>query len=226
MQRTISAHSADLPIDHFVISFCENSDLLSQWRAYSEGGGGYSMGFLSSALLAASKREQVDPESSCVLRRVIYQQNQKEEMIRERIKILRTILEPLSSELRWDQDHKLINRIWVQAAASFHPALALMKNPAFEEEREWRFVRTLWKKPVPTADWPVRFRTIRGHLTPYFAVSWALPNHPESEETRGIGQITCGPAMDAALKEKATNDLLAAHNCRSKVSRSTVPLRV
>jgi hypothetical protein len=76
-----------LPIDHFVVSFSENGDLLSQWRAYGWLGGGYSIGFHPSALFAAVRRHEDKPHTGCVLRKVKYQQNQKLEMIRKRIEI-------------------------------------------------------------------------------------------------------------------------------------------
>lgn len=38
------------PVDHFAVSFCEDGDLLSQWRAYSAQGSGYSLGFKPTAL--------------------------------------------------------------------------------------------------------------------------------------------------------------------------------
>jgi hypothetical protein len=229
MQLTIPARMENVPIDHFVVSFCENGDLLSQWRAYGAPGGGYSIGFHPSALQAAANRDENTIHGGCTVRKVRYKQNQKEEMIRKRIEILRAIVEPLSDQLvpESDEDFRRVNQLWAQAAASFHPALALMKHAAFEEEREWRLVRTLWKKPVPTAKRPLRLRIVRDQLTPYVPVSWALPNKPPRAEVRGIRDVCCGPSVNPDLKEKAVRDLQAAHDCWSfGVFQSKVPLRV
>jgi hypothetical protein len=229
LQLTIPAHSVNVLIDHFVVSFCETGDLLSQWRAYGAPGGGYSIGFHPSALLAAAKRDENTLQGGCTLRKVKYKQKQKEEMIRKRIEVLQAILEPLSDQLepKTDEDYRQVNQLWAQAAASFHPALALMKNAAFEEEREWRIVRTLWKKSVPTAGRPLRLRIIRDQLTPYVPLSWVQGNTPPSTEVRGIEEVYCGPAVNPDLKEKAVKDLLIAQNCwKSQVLQSKVPLRV
>jgi hypothetical protein len=222
-QQTIPLHSRNLPIDNFVVSFCEDGDLLSQWRAYGERGGGYSIGFHRSALLAAAKRLQ----GGCALRKIRYHQDQKEEMIRRRIEVLRETLEPLGDQLKPGPDAPWEGSlIWAQAAGSFHPALALMKNAAFQEEREWRIVRTLWKQPVPNWPWPVRLRIIRNQLAPYVPLSWVLPNTPTSREVRGIEEVYCGPSTNPDLKIKAVEDLLRAHNCWNvKVLQSKVPLR-
>ena len=229
MQKTIPAHTVDVPIDHFVVSFCENGDLLSQWRAYGTPGGGYSIGIHTSALLDAAKRDENTIHGGCTLRRVKYRQNQKEEMIRKRIEILRSVLEPLSDQFDpdKDEDYRQLNRLWARVAASFHPALALMKHVAFEEEREWRLVRTLWKKPLQTPKSPLRLRIIRGQLTPFVPVSWVMPNTPASGQVPGVKEVLCGPSMNPDLKEKAVRDLRAAYGYWNiEILQSKVPLRV
>jgi hypothetical protein len=226
--QNIWLHSKDVPLDHFIVSFCKDGDLLGQWRRYGSRGTGYSIGFHTSALLAAAQRERNSFQGGCTLRRVKYLPDQKVEMMRKRVEILRGILEPLRDELEFkDEDgYRRLIRLWVQINASLHPTLALMKHYTFESEEEWRLVRTLWRKPVPTVEWSVQVRMIGGKLAPYIPISWVLPNSPESGEVRGVSEVHCGPSADPELKEKVVRDLLIAQNCLgARVVRSAVPLR-
>jgi len=56
--------------EHYLICFCENGDLLSQWRGYGSVGGGYAVGFLAAHLGLIHYENRQKPEP--VLRKVIY----------------------------------------------------------------------------------------------------------------------------------------------------------
>src|ERR1039458_6887781 len=224
---SIPWYSKDLTLDHFVASFCEDKDLLGQWRGYGSGAG-YSVGFFSFALRAVAARSENNDRGVCTLRKVKYDLDQQKLMIRTRIVALNEILEPVAEGLEptYDEEFRRLVLLWNQIAASFHPTLALMKHAAFEGEKEWRLVRTLWKPPVPTADWPVQFRVIGSRLVPYLSVAWDLPNTPPSPELRGLREVWCGPSENPELTEKVVRDLLIAEHCWSvRVFRSQVPLR-
>ena len=45
-------------INIFAVCFCENGDLLSQWRGYAGGKYGYSIGFDSDALMQIADRNE------------------------------------------------------------------------------------------------------------------------------------------------------------------------
>jgi hypothetical protein len=221
-------YSKDIKLDHFVVSFCEDRDLLSQWRGYGAPGPGYSVGFYASALQSAAERGANNLRGACTLRKARYSLDQKKEIIRARIAVLNEILEPIADGLEptLDEDFRSLNRLWYQIAASFHPTLSLMKHVAFEGEKEWRLVRTLWQPPVQTVDWPVQFRVVRGKLAPYLSIPWVLPNTPPRPEVRGIREVCCGPSADPELTEKVVRDLLMAQKCwGAQVFRSQAPLR-
>ena len=226
----IPQYSEDIPLDHFVTSFCQDGDLLGQWRGYGTPGAGYSIGFQASAIECAARREENNLRGACTLRRVQYSLDRKKEMIRTRIDALNEILAPIASELEPPSHEELrgIEPLLQRITASFCRTMALMKHAAFEEEKEWRLVRTLWKKHVPTADWPVKIRPIRGKLAPYVPISWVLPNASTSQEVRGIAGVRCGPSIDPEIQQKAVRDFLTGANCweaRRQVFRSGVPLR-
>ena len=144
--------------------------------------------------------------------------------MRKRIAVLDEILEPLARELEpTDYDRK--DQLWKRIAASFRPALALMKHDGFHEEREWRLVRTLSKSGDSRTDWPAKVRAIRGKLVPYMPISW--PSTTVLMRRPAIKEIYCGPSADAQLEEKVLRDLLDGEDCRrTLVIPSGIPLRV
>jgi hypothetical protein len=222
----VSAES--VPIDHFIVSFCEDGDLLGQWRGYGSQGTGFSLGFFFATFGFAAGREENKYRGGCTLRRVKYRPHEKKELIRKRVDIIREIFEPNADALepRLEEDYRQLQRIHKQIAASLHPTLALMKHESFAEEREWRLVRTLWKPVVPTQEWPVKVRVMRDGLVPYLPIPWPLPSTSELDGKRGIKAVVCGPSANSALKEKAVRDLMTANKCwKVSVSRSQVPLR-
>lgn len=221
----LSSYSKDAPVDHFVVSFCENGNLLSQWRGYGASSTGYSIGFRASALFSAANRTENNSPGECAFRKVKYGPHQKREMMRKRIAIVNEILKPLAGELEptddKEQDRKdlLLNRI----AASFHPTLTLMKNDAFQEEKEWRLVRTLPRPDDSMLDGRVKVRSIRGKLAPYIPVSWPATT---VLGLQAVKEIYCGPSASAELEEKAVRDLLSGQDCcRTRVIPSGIPLR-
>ena len=218
-----------IPLDHFVVSFCEQGDLLSQWRGYGPQGSGYSVGFWSSALLAAAGRKESNYLGACTLRRVKYRNDEKVEMVRKRIDILRESLSPVADQLLSlsDVERSHYDGFLLQVGSSLNPTFALMKNAAFEAENEWRLVRTLGRIPVPSEQAsPVHVRPVKGRLAPYVKIPWQLPNNPPSNEVRGINIIYCGPSTEPLLDQRAVRDLVLSCNSRgTRVLQSKVPLR-
>ncbi len=127
---------------------------LSQWRAYRGGGGGYAIGFDFFHLLRVLGRP-------CVLRRVVYEENEQMGLIDSAINEFLTVLQA-----------EIENQSAKQVAGSFLPALChafrstigefffCFKHPDFKEEREWRLVHFASVNPISdrSSDVP-RFRS-------------------------------------------------------------------
>jgi hypothetical protein len=104
----------------FVTCFCEAWDLLSMWRAYAGHGGGYCLGFASSALDNLG--------NDIHLRRIIYG-----EALPNPISVWIKHLAMLLNE-NFDAASPLLD---------FIPMLAdVIKHEAFSEEKEWRLIIT------------------------------------------------------------------------------------
>lgn len=127
----------------FLASFCERDDCLTLWKGY----GGYSLcfptGVQAGAFLTAPRGLATGQGFVTDILPAVYDKSEQETM-------LRSILDPLVEVL---EDRSLINGFetgpYVRSLASFVAftisSLALrvivcLKNPAFEDEREWRIV--------------------------------------------------------------------------------------
>ena len=107
--------------DVFVASFCEEPDLLSQWRGYAAGG--FAVGFAAEVLAAldsapgAARLVQVDYGAESGRRR------------------LRGLFEQLAADGPYsrEQRERLARKVLL-------PEMACVKEPSFSEEKEWRLL--------------------------------------------------------------------------------------
>jgi hypothetical protein len=131
---------------HYVASFCEDGDLLSQWRGYAQTNDGYAIGFKSGNL---SKR---GPD----LAQLIYPRA-------EQTRFLDSLL---SFAIKASVDLDDAGQLTLISAALGSPIMHLyrFKHELFSGEREWRLIGRL--KDGATE----RFRTAHGHFVPYIAV--------------------------------------------------------
>jgi len=121
----------------FVACFCEEEDLLSQWRGYRSGEAGYSLGMDLSNLTALGG---LPPNT--YLRKVVYDPDEQRREVLNVVEIwLRTAesLLDVARDLR-SEDVFPYPAIWAlqEALAEHH---LCFKHPAFAEEREWRLIK-------------------------------------------------------------------------------------
>ena len=121
----------------FVVCFCENGDLLSQWRGYGSEGPAYALGLDLHPLVTMRSL----PAAS-VLRRVIYDREEQEKLVREAVQ---SWLSAVDEELQGRTDDEGIYpypALGVLQRMLFEMHLCF-KNPAFEEEQEWRLIKVV-----------------------------------------------------------------------------------
>jgi hypothetical protein len=218
--RTIPVYLESMSLDYFVACFCENDDLLSQWRAYGASGAGYSVGFDAAALSDAAR------SAGFAFRKVEYEPNNKKEILGKRVEIIRQNLEAISNELvpKNDADWYALGQFVSRLAAQFAPTLASMKHVTFREEQEWRLIRMQASVSAAGHDensLAVKFRVAEGNLVPYIALPWMPASGQES-----IAEVRYGPVAHPKLTERSLLDLLRVHGYeRTRVSGSAVPLR-
>lgn len=170
--------------DHraYVACFCEDGDLLSQWRGYADGDGyalGYAVDALRRTVLLHNRPVPavVEPPPPPPLVRVGYGESARASMVAD--VVARTAPHPTGHP----GVHGFLGRGLVAL-----PGLASVKHPAFQEEREWRLVA------VSDAAVETQFRPGRGYLVPFRSVE--LP-------ADSLRRVVVGPGREAPLRARA-----------------------
>ncbi|MDQ2776959.1 MAG: DUF2971 domain-containing protein [Acidobacteriota bacterium] len=179
----------------FLVSFCDAADLLSQWRAYGLDGRGYAIGFHTQALLdSASHGGRLVPVS--------YNHAELEGLLTSIIDFaVDEITRIKFNKEEFDTYWRFVGNYLLQSVIRF-------KNPAYQEEREWRLIY------YPSAG--IAFRTSGGRIVPYIKVPF------------GSGAIKCirlGPKCSSRDRRVLANYLRAV--CGSglpAIENSVVPM--
>jgi hypothetical protein len=183
----------------YVCCFCEEGDLLSQWRAYGSDHG-YAIEIKATALTASIAGSL--PGSRLVP--VRYGHDAAADVIRE--------------ASNWaasydDAGHPGIRAHY--AAMELTAMLAQIKHPGFAEEREWRLV-VANESRSDNDERRTQFRASAMAIVPYIA----LPLEPEA-----IVSVRVGPGNNLDVRESGLQALLVSIGRSVPVHRSEVPLR-
>jgi hypothetical protein len=174
-------------INIFALCFCENGDLLSQWRGYAGGSHGYSLGFDS------QKLKQVASRKDFILGKCIYDVNIQNYIVNEAIELCVQDQLSFPPRMSWGR-HGPLAEILFRCGAFF-------KNQSFAEEQEWRLV-----SPTTTfRDDQLAFRTGRLMITPYYALPIAC------EGILPLRHVVVGPCPHMDLAKSAVTSLLMQH---------------
>jgi hypothetical protein len=188
----------------FVACFCEQNDLLSQWRGYGSDHG-YCIGFRRSALEQAAERFLNTDPVPCV-RRVEYGPTPTQ-------RALGAALDRVEA----DSDLAHPGSKGYALARFLTPLVAAIKNPAFSEEREWRFICPFrGEVPGEKLRYPIEFRPSGVAIVPYVAVGF---------EPHAITSITVGPGSNSELRKIGVRTFLSELGIRADIVDSEVPYR-
>jgi hypothetical protein len=173
-------------VDVFVSCFCEQGDLLSQWRGYGAGTSGVSIGFKAKELRSRSQLAQADYSIQAAL--------YDTETIRNivMLRYLQAVAKITTDHLgEWDVSvDQMIEYIRSSdAMRDFMAGTAVnairMKHEGFHEECEWRAVVSL---PSSGNAQLVDFRSGPLTLTPYVEIDVTDP----VRHLPLVGEIICG----------------------------------
>lgn len=204
----------------FASCLCKEDDLLSQWRGYAGGTGGFAIGLNFDALNGRSYTfdKAIGPHGDLgktELLPVIYG-DEAEQYASQAIDLVR---------MRFDADGYIADGRNGRVLP-FFPALdifraaAVMKHRAFEEEKEWR----LFSLSEP--HYPAAVAARRRGLVPYaeIDVNVSTPDNPAVKTT--IVDLVVGPCPDQDAQVAAAAELLQANGHDPKVVRkSDAPFR-
>lgn len=205
--------------NYFVTCFCEVSDLLSQWRAYGTRGGGYAMGFESRWLQLVA-----DPTTVLALRRVIYDPVVQRTLVNDLLSRAVSILECLITEHDAETCIGHIPSVISFLRDHFAELYFTFKDPAFEEEKEWRLVFMTGRLTRDDLFHLLEFRAQNGIPIPYVS----LGIHATAGTSVGklpLAELMCGPVVGAGGMHAVRWLLEKARYTFVETKSSTVPLR-
>jgi hypothetical protein len=133
----------DLIHHPFITCFCEEGDLLSQWRAYAQKGVGYSIGFkFNSQTQLATQIDELENGRPLFLRKVIYKPEDQKELVQNYLdKVLPIAKKEINKMKESENDTYPSAVIGIQASNPLIDLMLCFKHPAFHEEKEWRLMR-------------------------------------------------------------------------------------
>ncbi len=179
-----------------VACFCEDGDLLSQWRGYTAHGYGYSLGFKSALL-----KESAIP-SGFILGRCIYKPPLQRKIIDESLEHL------LRSSAPDDE------RSIVQELLDILRFTAFFKDQSFDQEQEWRLLSTNRVSLKQT-----RFRSGKSMIIPYTSLEIGDGN------SSSIEHVYVGPCPHMDLSISSVRRLLIQRGIEPHIHESAIPFR-
>ncbi|MDR6757195.1 hypothetical protein J2Y48_002491 [Mycoplana sp. BE70] len=189
--------------DTYACCFCEEADMLSQWRGYGSASQSVSIQFDGPLLAKVARALQFDLEA------VIYGKKRAMELLRETLNDEVTTATIIRSLLK--DDGYNVDDYRRSVTLDLSPRF---KNDAFAEEREWRIIA---KAHVVKQ---VEYRTRDNVIMPYVNISNPTVGLP-------ITRVTIGPGKDTALTRKSVEKFLSQTQFYSHVKavESSIPFR-
>jgi hypothetical protein len=222
LQKTLAMKARERPPWHsrlqtYVVCFCADDDLLTQWKTYGAWGSGFSIGFdrieLEKALPSLVSSKDIIDGPNVSLNGIVYSEEEQRESLRLSFNryISRLPAEPSPSE---------IDEFATDAGDAARSA-SRFKHPAFGPEKEWRIV--ISSHPFSAgAPEPLFFRPSSRTVVPYVKTS------RQQNGRLPIASITVGPTLDQRLSVQSVTQLLEAKGYFNEgsvqVTYSEVPL--
>ena len=223
IRKVLSAPGSEFsPV--FVACFSEQRDDLSQWRAYSGGEGGYAIQFDSKEL---SKAELLPMEDGTIpspisLVRVQYDTADHAIMFDDILEWTEKFFLELEGRKnsptveKWTEEFCFY---WLTNLAAFAP---LIKNPAFQDEREWRLIYQLGPNDPhlrPKNPRGLKFRQRQSMMSRH------IPLHLKTLPVTGV---LVGPCRHPCMSKAAVADLLSTSGFNTSainIQSTEVPYR-
>lgn len=212
--KAIRANFSSRSLTACVASFSEESDALSQWRAYSHGGVGVCIGFRATLF---QKIIGVHQSSSERLMQCIYEEKEK------RLEIERLLREPI--RLMHDGGWRSSIDKMAECVSELVVPLILnaprFKHEAFRSEKEWRYVRhAVEQDSMSLKATPWDFRANDSYLIPYTNVDLA------EVEPLELTEVIIGPNPHSHDAVRSTEMFLASAGVKcGSIRPSNAPFR-
>ena len=130
--------------DIYVACFCAIDNLTSQWRRYSNKGGGYSLGFqFYSTTNFTYDIDNIPNLKLAGLRKVVYDFKLQNELIDFALnKLIETakLIINQPSRIEYGSDPTIFSQISMNFANRLAETIICMKSHVYEKEQEWRLI--------------------------------------------------------------------------------------
>jgi hypothetical protein len=190
-------------------SFCEENDLLSQWRSYGNDGRGIALGFSSSRLQQIAARYRLD------LYRCVYDPKDQGRIAADLVAVL---LKAFRARGAWTAAKR--GELLAQFISLFLHVAPVIKDHRFGEEREWRLV----SKSLALTD-DAMIAVLKGNRA---SVKYVVNlTHGTKNHSDVISRVTIGPTLDPHNVSDAIELLAARHGFDvRKTEISGIPFRL
>ena len=207
----------DEVIPIYILSFTERKDDLSQWRGYCPHEIGFCLEFDTTGLIEQMKK------AGLAIVRCIYETGEQEQEIK---KIMERVIDDLKVVFdnfdKPEDQGKAIKKLERKAVLDFWGLMPILKDKAFEDENEWRFISAGNKLPA-------KFREGKSMFVPYVEIPLASADAAlmeSSEPINIIKRILVGPTPHRILSKKSVELLLKTNKMtQCQVELSKVPYR-
>ena len=216
--------------DFYIASFCEEGDLLSQWRGYADQGGGYAISFVPHKTITDSLTRPYE------LYIVIYDKD----ILHQLATMIAQLIAESIGEMMNEYDKNLID---VETAKyrvigayrdllveSVGPLFHCLKHNGFKEEREFRLVHTHPKgdenKRSKGSRLPkLMFRPSHGIMVPYIALPLRLTRDGVLGDF-SVEKVIHGPSMHPDLTRLSLEMMMRTLPCGVlPVEESSIPFQ-
>jgi Protein of unknown function (DUF2971) len=185
----------------YVACFCNDGDILSQWRGYANRGGGYAIGISTKPFLDEAYDRSKATGTPAIPLPVLYTRAEQAESVWNLVKIVPTIIANPPA-LALDE-----RELWKFTLLTLAFNMLRLKDPVFSEEKEWRLLVT---------GRTVRFRVSGGRFVPFVEYQFK----PED-----VIVIVQGPTANATSAEASLRFFLDKTGFgHVRIERSAIPL--
>jgi hypothetical protein len=202
--------------DMFVACFSAERDDLGQWRAYASDGKGYAIGFDRAALDGAFMKAGMSPGAFPIR----YQDGRLKAIQAALVGEVVPIIEKTASGgLSTKTVIEVLKVLSVMLSMQVISASLYFKHPAYENERERRYLR-MHRDDEPVKDLKLRMRN--DALVSYVEFDW------KSLGDDAVKEIVVGPAAQSGVGERFVRDCLRAFSFdpkKIKIRKSEIPYR-
>lgn len=215
--------------DEYVTCFCQNGDLLSQWRGYGALGGGYALGFHSRYLGVMNAYEGLSDNDDLthailkpVLRKVLYDYKRQKSLVGRLVRALFDWeVRRRPSRRRGAGNADADDDVWSDFNWCVSEFVNCFKDPAYSEEQEWRVIQygrnMASEKFVQT-----HFRARGNRVVEYVELDASIG---KKQPRLPLKQIRYGPTLDPRVTERGLWLLCQQYGYDNsiQIERSTVP---